>query len=276
MDVTIDKEFAALCPPLTIEELNFLEASVIEEGCREPLTVWQENGKPLVLDGHNRLAICKRFRKDFKTRSIKMASRDEARNWIIANQLGRRNLTEDQKSYLRGKRYNSEKREHGGKFTKGNTVAQNGPPSEEDSYHGATAAKLGKEYGVGYNTIKRDAKFATAVDAIAASSGEQTRRDILGGSLKVTKQDVVKLAALPADKQQAAVKGGADAIKKAVTPKRKRNREGVTISALAVRATLATLDQLVRNLETIGAATRAARHVDAIRKEVENVRNSNP
>ena len=39
-----------------------------------------------------------------------LPDRAAAVEWIIANQLGRRNLTPEQKSYLRGKRYQLEKK----------------------------------------------------------------------------------------------------------------------------------------------------------------------
>lgn len=41
-------------------------------------------------------------------------NRGEAINWIIKNQLGRRNLSNEQRMYLIGKRYEEEKKEVGG------------------------------------------------------------------------------------------------------------------------------------------------------------------
>jgi hypothetical protein len=210
----VDKEFAALCPPLTPEERGNLESSIIAEGCREKIIVWIENAKELILDGHNRFEICTRFSKDYKTDAKKLADRNEARNWIIANQLGRRNLTEDQKSYLRGKRYAAEKESHGGQV----------PGSCQNGNSKRTSEKLAEEYGVGSRTIHRDAEFASAVDAIAASAGEQARRDILSGELRATKQDVVALAELPPSQQKAAVASGAEGVRRAVGGKSKSKR----------------------------------------------------
>lgn len=213
-EVHIDKEFSALCPPLTMEELNYLESSLERDGCRDPLCTWQENGKPLLLDGHNRYAYCKRNKAEFKTRTLKFASREEARNWVIANQLGRRNLTEDQKSYLRGKRYIAERKPLGG-----HPKPENLNPQNADS---RTSVRLGQEYGVNHTTIERDAKFAAAVDTIAANAGEKARREILSGELQVTKQDVVKLAELPPSQQKVVVSGGREKIRKATASKRKQ------------------------------------------------------
>jgi hypothetical protein len=90
---------------------------------------------------------------------------------MIATQLGRRNLTPGQKSYLRGKRYNLEKRQDGGHGDQ-KSGDQNDLPT--------TAQRLGEEYGVGEATIKRDAAFANAVDTLE----DQVRADIRETILK--------------------------------------------------------------------------------------------
>lgn len=96
--IQIDHEFAALIPPLQAMEIAELEASLKAEGCREPLTVWKE--KELLIDGHNRHRICQREGIAFKTREVEFASRDHVKLWIETNQLGRRNLTDDQRAAI--------------------------------------------------------------------------------------------------------------------------------------------------------------------------------
>ena len=61
-DVQIDPEFAALIPPLSRDELAQLERSLLEEGCCDPLLLWR--GK--LIDGHNRLALCRKHRLPFR------------------------------------------------------------------------------------------------------------------------------------------------------------------------------------------------------------------
>lgn len=65
-----------------------------------------------------------------------------------------RNLTEKQKEYLRGKRYLAEKKADGERGPE--KLAQNG------TAFSSTAERLGEEYGVSKNTIRRDADFAEA------------------------------------------------------------------------------------------------------------------
>jgi len=88
--VGIDSEFASLIPPHTAEELEILKESLLREGCRDPLRVWGETG--ILLDGHCRHRICSELGIDYKVEPVSITDRNEAGLWIIANQLGRRNL----------------------------------------------------------------------------------------------------------------------------------------------------------------------------------------
>ncbi len=96
--VKIDPEFAALCPPLTAEEERLLEESLRAEGCRDPVVLWA--GFDVVLDGHNRVRLCKKLGIPFKTAAVELSSRASALRWIVVNQLARRNLEAYQRCEL--------------------------------------------------------------------------------------------------------------------------------------------------------------------------------
>ena len=100
-ELRIDSEFRALIPPLMEDEFARLEASILEEGCRDPLVTWDG----VIVDGHNRYAICQRYGLAYQTVERQFADRQAARAWIISNQLARRNLTPEQRNYLIGKQY---------------------------------------------------------------------------------------------------------------------------------------------------------------------------
>jgi N6-adenosine-specific RNA methylase IME4 len=99
-NLVVDPEFAALIPVLRPDELAGLEEQLLSEGCRDPLVVWPHDGKLILLDGHNRKAICERHGIPFTTRALEFASREEARLWILRNQANRRNLTDDQRAIM--------------------------------------------------------------------------------------------------------------------------------------------------------------------------------
>jgi len=90
----VDEEFAALIAPLSSEEYQQLDANLLAEGCRDALVVW----RGLLLDGHNRLEICNRHGLAYETTEIDLPDRESAKLWIELNQVGRRNLTTDQRT----------------------------------------------------------------------------------------------------------------------------------------------------------------------------------
>jgi len=78
--------------------------------------------------------------------------------------LGRRNVTPDVASILRGKLYNGRKKEEGapkGNSNAGKQLGQNDPVV-------STAETVAKETGVSPATVKRDAKYAEAAEKIGA------------------------------------------------------------------------------------------------------------
>ena len=87
-NINIDDEFKNLIPPLTQEEYNGLEESILSEGCRDALVVWNDT----LVDGHNRYRICKEHNVPFRTVEKEFENRNDALEWIIKNQFGRRNL----------------------------------------------------------------------------------------------------------------------------------------------------------------------------------------
>jgi hypothetical protein len=85
----IDKEFAALIPPVSADEYSHLEKSLLAEGCRDRLVVWGD----ILIDGHKRLQICEKHKIPYGVVAMDFTDRNEAKIYIIFNQLGRRNLT---------------------------------------------------------------------------------------------------------------------------------------------------------------------------------------
>jgi hypothetical protein len=183
----IDQEFAGLWRALDEDERSRLEASILEEGCRDPIIVWDE--EDILLDGHNRLEICSEHGVNYDIRRLQFADRAAARIWMIRNQLARRNLTPTELSYYRGLRYEAEKQEQGG---------DRKSKSQSDTLM-PTDQALAQEYGVSEATIHRDAKFAIALDTVAkkkgGKKGERFKKDVLKG--KITKGEVIKEAGLP-------------------------------------------------------------------------------
>jgi hypothetical protein len=154
MQITIDEEFKSLIPPLSDLERMQLEEILEKEGCRDPLITW--NG--ILIDGHNRYEICERLGLEYSTKEIVLADRATVKQWMYRNQLGRRNLSPDVASELRGLMYNSRKKTVG----RPSKLDQNDPIVSE-----TTAESVAKETGVSAATIKRDGIYAEAVNVVA-------------------------------------------------------------------------------------------------------------
>jgi hypothetical protein len=183
-ELCIDPEFLALIPPLSATERQGLEASILAEGCRDPLIVWEE--KNILVDGHNRYEICTTHGIGFQVVTRSFPDRASVMDWMIDNQLSRRNLPPMLLRYLRGKRYLLEKQQ--GK--------RRDLTSAQFEQKLTTDRKLAKQYGVSASTIRRDASFARDVDALSAVLSPQRRQAILSRDSKLTQQDTQQLASL--------------------------------------------------------------------------------
>jgi hypothetical protein len=209
MNFRIDEELRLLIPPLSKEEYGQLESNIIQWGCLDPLKVWPvpDTDDVVLLDGHNRFAICSEHNVSYVTESVPLIDRAAAIDWMIANQLGRRNLSTEQVSYLRGKQYQQERQVvtnpdgiggKSGKIDEGQNDPQQSGLGGQPSV--STAAKLAKEHGVSERTIKRDADYAKAVDVIVAATVPEVQQQLLGIDSKLTKSATLKLAELVQEK----------------------------------------------------------------------------
>lgn len=131
-DLIVDNDFKELIPPLADEERKQLEENILRDGIQDALKVWQG----ILIDGHNRYEIAKRHGLTFTTTEMQFATRDDAKIWIIKNQLGRRNIND----YTRGELVTqfktiiaSRAKERQLSTLKQNTVLANLPEREEIS-----------------------------------------------------------------------------------------------------------------------------------------------
>jgi len=197
MDLKIDPEFSEKIPPLTPEELEQLEANILEEGAViNPLIVW--NG--VIVDGHNRYRILQRHPEiTFHVYEKEFSDRYEVIAWICKNQLGRRNLTPEQKKVLIGTQYKMEKASHGGdrKADTPKSSYQNDNLIEQER----TSARIARENGVSQISVIRAEKYVDGVDA-AEEISPGIKGEILSGKLKCSDKDIIAIArASPEDRK---------------------------------------------------------------------------
>ena len=196
----IDPEFESQIPPLVEDEFRQLEENIVNDGVIiNPLIVW--NG--IIVDGHNRYRILQlhpeisytTHEKDFPDRYAVIA-------WICKNQLGRRNLTEEQKKYLLGRQYKAEKATHGGDRKSGNLKSSG--QNDHLIFNENTRQRLAKENNVSESYVRRAEYFADGVDA-ADEAVPGIRKEILSGKLKVKDKDIAIIAKAPPSERSALV-----------------------------------------------------------------------
>ncbi|WP_101049438.1 plasmid replication/partition related protein [Macromonas nakdongensis] len=97
MNIVVDPDLQAYIDPLTPDEYAALERSLLAEGCRDALVLWGE----LLVDGHNRHAICQKHGLPFQTvQSQLFQSLEDVHLWMIDQHLGRRSMSDFQRGVL--------------------------------------------------------------------------------------------------------------------------------------------------------------------------------
>ena len=182
-ELRIDPEFKEKVPALTDDEYRQLEENILAAGeAYDPIKTW--NG--VIVDGHNRWKIIQDHPEKnivYRTKEMNFRDKWEAFDWMYANQLGRRNLTDEQKRYLLGKLYEARKHATSG-APKGNQNAGKKQlvqiaPIESDSRDG-TAGIIANEQKTTPASVKRAEKFARGIDAIRETN-PAFAADILAG-----------------------------------------------------------------------------------------------
>ena len=186
MQLRIDETIRRVLMPLRDDERALLEQSVLVEGIRDPLVVWRRGGELILLDGHHRYELATQHGLDFSVVEMEFDDESHAVQWVLCNQLARRNLSDEQRTLLIGRLYNQVKQKtlqrfsgHGEKF------------SPWSGSH-ATSRYVASLHGVSYRTVQNAAEFAKAVDALAEIEPEAAAR-VLAGELSDAKTALPKV-----------------------------------------------------------------------------------
>ena len=166
MQLKIDEEFRSLIPPLTADEYQQLKENIMKDGCRDALVIW--NGT--IIDGHNRYEICMENGIEFKTVDKQFSDRQEAIEWIILNQFGRRNLQNFVRAELALKLKPIIQ-----KKAKENQIQSGGAVPQKSAKPIETRNELAKAAGVSHDTIDKVEKI------LKKGTPEQIQRARQGG-----------------------------------------------------------------------------------------------
>ncbi|SMO90717.1 hypothetical protein SAMN06265379_1145 [Saccharicrinis carchari] len=196
-ELTALPELERLIPPLTTEEYKNLEESILELGVETPLDVWIPTektaggnkdiiGKTIIVDGHNRNIIRLKHKMPVpKTTEREFNSLVEVKNWMLKKQLGRRNLSDANRTYLTGLLYNTSKYEKG-KYER----------NFDGEIERNTAHKISQETGSSIRSVKNAGDFADGINKLAP----ELKKHILSGKERIAKATIQELASSDAEK----------------------------------------------------------------------------
>ena len=193
----IDSEFQSQIPALTDEEFQQLEENILSEGeVLSPLIVWGN----ILVDGHNRYKILQQHPEiHYTTRSISCTceTREDVLAWICKHQLGRRNLTPEQKKFLIGKQYHSEKStrggNHGNQYTPVANCQIDNLPSVEN-----TTERIAKENNVSSSFVIRAEQFMKTVELMEKYC-PGIQEETLSGKLKLSHREATIIRGTPTE-----------------------------------------------------------------------------
>lgn len=213
--IYIDDEFKALIPPLAPDEHAQLEQNILAEGCRDALVLWDD----VLIDGHNRYAICQKHGIPFKTvQAAGLKTYEDAVLWIIRNQLGRRNITD----FVRGElalrakpiiEAMAQARQEASQPKPGAQVGQVRQISDEP--RARTDDTIAAQAGVSRDTIRK-------VEKIQQTAAPEVLSAVRAGEISINA--AAKVATLPVEQQSAIAAAGPAEIRRAaaeVAPARK-------------------------------------------------------
>lgn len=196
----IDPEFQNKIPPISEDEFRQLRENIISAGeVYEPLVVWDG----VLVDGHNRWKVIQeRPEVEWRIREMDFPDKWAAFDWMYKNQLGRRNLTDEQRTYMIGKMYEARKKsvgEHKGNQHSNLECAQ----SEHIPNQKLTrvSEQIAKEIGIGKETVKRAEKFAKGVDKLREMNPEAADM-VLNSKADITKMEVQQISRMQPDEVQ--------------------------------------------------------------------------
>jgi transposase-like protein len=219
MDIRIDEGLRAYIDPLTEDEHEALERSLLAEGCRDALVLWGD----LLVDGHNRYAICQKHGIEFQTRqNTTFKSMEDVHLWMIENHLGRRSVSDFQRGVLalRKKEILLARTPPEGSAppdagSADAASSEGSPPWDEDAPGADGAPRLPPNISWTPPVPSRQALARAArISSNTLGQIEKIQKDAAPELVRAVKEGAISInaaaavASLPAERQAAAVAGG--------------------------------------------------------------------
>jgi hypothetical protein len=229
MNIIVNEELKAYIDPLTPEEYESLERSILAEGCRDALVLWGD----VLIDGHNRYAICQKHGLPFQTiQSTLFKSMEAVHLWMIDQHLGRRSVSDFQRGVLalRRREIFAARRSRTQMLANSNEAADGellsvDTPSWDDSdpsVAAGSAAPLASRDDIA-KAARLSSNQVVMIEKIQKQAAPEVVAALKSGAISLNAAAAV--ASLPTQEQVAAAVGGTADLKQAAKQVREAKRK---------------------------------------------------
>lgn len=214
MDLVVNEELKAYIDPLTPDEHDALERSILAEGCRDALVLWGD----MLVDGHNRYGICRKHGLPFQTvQSTRFQSLEDVHLWMIDQHLGRRSLSDYQRGVLALRKreiVSGQRARRAAEPAETATAASSAPVAAAPTLD--TREALAKAARISSNQV-------AMIEKIRQQAAPEVVEAVKAGTISINAAAAV--ASLPAEEQVAAAVAGKDELKQAAKRARESRRK---------------------------------------------------
>ena len=184
-----DPELIRLSIPFSQDEMSKLESNLIENGCLEPIVIW--NG--VILDGHKRYKICIDENIDYEIKDMEFQNNIEAAIWICSKRVKQYSKRSAPYLYLIGKwydyqkLYNFENRKKIG-YQSSNELKSN----VQKGNRRVTSLAMGVELGLNHSTVEKYNKVAESIERLD-SIEPALYKAILSGEVEFSQSELIRM-----------------------------------------------------------------------------------
>ena len=223
VNIVVQEDLKTYIDPLTQDEYDALERSLLAEGCRDALVLWGD----VLVDGHNRYGLCQKHGLPFNTvQNTRFRTIEDVHLWMIDQHLGRRSVSDFQRGVLAlrkkeivGQRQEAARAAARDANMRAEVLGEAAPLSPIDGEPAAVAEPPLKSREDLAKAAKLTPGQVTMIEKIQKQAAPELVAAVRAGTISLNAAAAV--AGLPLEEQVAAASAGKDELKQAA----KRARE---------------------------------------------------
>jgi polyhydroxyalkanoate synthesis regulator phasin len=227
VNIVVQEDLKTYIDPLTQDEYDALERSLLAEGCRDALVLWGD----ILVDGHNRYGLCQKHGLAFNTvQNTRFKTLEDVHLWMIDQHLGRRSVSDFQRGVLalRKKEIVTERQAAAKAAAKdahmrAEVLGEAEPVGPIDGTPAVAAEPPLKSREAVAKAARLTAGQVTMIEKIQKQAAPELVAAVRAGTISLNAAAAV--ADLPVEEQVAAASAGKDELKQAAKRARDANRK---------------------------------------------------